>query len=112
MLRKYLLPLALALLFALGQQGAMLHEISHVADYSPAGLSADLATKSNQQDKAPHSQVCDKCLGYSQLAGTIPGSPLVLPVSPTGFLLFTHPSTSHPTLTLTSYSARAPPQQA
>ena len=112
MLRKYFFSFALAFLFALGQQGALLHEISHVADYSPAGLSADLATKSNQQDKAPHSPVCDKCLGYAQLAGTMASSPLVLPVSPTGFLQFTHDSTSHHSLTLTSYSARAPPQQA
>ena len=108
MLRKYFFSFALAFLFALGQQGALLHEISHVADYSPA----DLATKSNQQDKAPHSPVCDKCLGYAQLAGTLASSPLVLPVSPTGFLHFTHDSTSHHSFTLTSYSARAPPLHA
>jgi len=109
MLRKYFFSFALAFLFALGQQGALVHEISHVADYSPGGLSADLATKSNQQDKAPHSPVCDKCLGYAQLAGTMASSPLVLPVSPTGFLQFSHDSTSHHSLSPTSYSARAPP---
>jgi len=105
MLRKFLFPLALALLFALGQQGALLHEISHVADYAPAGLTS----KSNQQDKAPHSPVCEKCLGYAQLAGTMASSQFVLPVSQAAFALFAHDSASHYSLTFTSYSARAPP---
>ena len=52
MLRRYLLSFCLVLLFALGQHGAAVHEISHLADLAPT---------SQQQDKAPHSPVCDKC---------------------------------------------------
>ena len=59
MLRRYLLSFCLVLLFALGQHGAAVHEISHLADLAPT---------SQQQDKAPHSPVCDKCLSYGKLS--------------------------------------------
>ncbi|HEX5538154.1 MAG TPA: hypothetical protein VFX01_00070 [Methylophilaceae bacterium] len=63
MFRRLTLSFALILLFAFGQQGAAVHEISHYANLVPG---------SQQQDKAPHgSSVCDKCLVYGSLASAI-----------------------------------------
>lgn len=103
MLRRLILSFALALLFGLGQQGAAVHEISHYADLAPL---------SQQQDKAPHSGVCDKCLSYGELANAVSTgyfSPVILAA---GFETFVYSSGSHLSPVPPSYSARAPPQLA
>ena len=102
MLRRLILSFALALLFVLGQQGAAVHEISHYADLVPA---------TQQHDKAPHSPVCDKCLSYGELANALGVSYFTPPISTAGFEPPAYSSTNHLSLTLLSYSARAPPQR-
>jgi len=102
MLRRFILSFALAVLFALGQQGAAMHEISHYADLAP----------SSQQDKAPHSPVCDQCLSYGKVVsalGVAYFAPLVLT---TGFEPQFYRLNQHHSPSLAAYAARAPPQLA
>ncbi|MFA6178004.1 MAG: hypothetical protein WC696_00145 [Candidatus Methylopumilus sp.] len=102
MLRRLILSFSLIFLFALGQQGAVLHEISHYADINPS---------SQQQDKAPHSSVCDKCLSYGELASALSVSYFAPPILTAGYELTAFSSSNHPSNTLLSYLARAPPLQ-
>lgn len=101
MLRRLILTFALALLFGLGQQGVIVHEISHYADLVP---------QSQKQDKAPHSPVCEQCLSHSALANALDTGELslVLLNSVHEAILQANAST-HSNLPLHAYSARAPP---
>jgi hypothetical protein len=103
MLRRLILTFALALVFGLGQMGAIVHEISHYADLSPA---------SQKQNQAPHSPVCDQCLSYSNLANALSVSYFTPPTPAVAFEAIVFNANSHQSPTLTSYSARAPPQLA
>ncbi|MEO8417962.1 MAG: hypothetical protein ABI475_04470 [Methylophilaceae bacterium] len=100
MLRRVILTFALALLFALGQQGAMVHEISHYADLAPL---------SQQQDKAPHSPVCDKCLVYGELAHALSVSHFTPLLPATAYEHVQYTAAQQFDLPLYAYSARAPP---
>jgi hypothetical protein len=100
MLRRLILTFALALLFGLGQQGAIVHEISHYADLAPL---------SQNQDQAPHSGTCDLCLSFSGLANALGASHAFLASPATGFIPALFTSNSHDSLTSSYYSARAPP---
>jgi len=100
MLRRLILTFALAFMFGLGQQGAAVHEISHYADVNPS---------SQQQDKAPHSPLCEKCLSYSGMASALGASHYTPPTLASSFELFTYHSSNHHSPTLAAYSARAPP---
>lgn len=100
MLRRFILSISLIVLFAMGQQGAVLHEISHYADINPT---------SQQQDKAPHSPLCDKCLSYGELASALGVHYFVPPVIAASYELSAFSSSHHPSQTLLSYLARAPP---
>ncbi len=103
MLRRLILTFALTLVFGLGQMGATVHEISHYADLNPA---------SQKQDQAPHSPVCDQCLSYSNLANALGVSCFTPPALTAGFEPALFSTSSHDSLILTPYSARAPPQLA
>ena len=100
MLRRLIFIFTLALLFGLGQQGAVVHEISHYADLSPL---------SQQQDKSSHTSVCDKCVVYGELASAL-GVAYFAPVLLAGTFDTTqyHAGTQHNS-PLYAYSARAPP---
>jgi hypothetical protein len=99
MLRRLILTFALALLFGLGQQAAIEHEISHYSDLAPL---------SQKQDKAPH--ICEKCLSYSGLANAIGGSSFTTDLLTTSFEPALISAQSHDSLTLSHYYARAPPR--
>jgi hypothetical protein len=100
MLRRLILSFALAVLFAFGQQGAAVHEISHYADLAPS---------QQQQDKAPHTSACDQCLSYGKLANAL-GLTSFQPLVITGdFALHAIEHASHQSLTQLHYAARAPP---
>lgn len=103
MLRRLILSLALTVLFALGQQGAAVHEISHYADLLPTH---------QQQDKAPHGAVCDQCLSYGKLASAVGVSSFVPPASIAQFALHAPLSASDASQTFLPYAARAPPRLA
>ncbi|HQR50455.1 MAG TPA: hypothetical protein PKW44_02315 [Methylophilaceae bacterium] len=103
MMRRIFLVFTLALLFGLGQQGAAVHAVSHLADWQQS---------QQQPDKGQHKSTCDKCVAYAQLGGAV-GSQHVLLLAPehsyhrhTPRAVHAGFSSSHP------YSARAPPSLA
>lgn len=97
MIRRLFLTLTLALLFGLGQQGALLHAIEHVAE------------QQSQQEKHVGGNVCDKCMVYAELAGAIPSTGIFAPAVTTGTASFTLPHVAAAAATLLPYAARAPP---
>jgi hypothetical protein len=70
--------LALALVFAIGQQAVLLHDLSHAFE----------RVRTDSQDQQPHSDHCDKCSAFAQLAGAAPAFvsvvalPAAAPVAP------------------------------
>lgn len=101
MLRRLFLILTLSLLFGLGQQGAAVHALSHVADWQ--------GTPQQEDKSTPHNQVCDKCLTYAELAGAVgTGSPF-LPAADVRHVLVDHRRYAAASFALPAYSARAPP---
>ena len=100
MLRRLILSFALAILFALGQQGAAMHEISHYADLAPT---------QQQQDKAPHGGTCDQCLSYGKLVSAVAVPSFLPPVMTGHFVQHSGGGDSHAQHTALPYAARAPP---
>lgn len=100
MLHRLILSFAFALLFAMGQQGAIVHEISHFAHLAP---------QSQQQDKAPHSAVCDKCLSYAGLGAALAADNYSLPVLATVLAPASQQGAQPPHPAQHYYAARAPP---
>ncbi len=100
MLRRLFLTLTLALLFGLGQQGALVHAVGHLAD---------LQQHDRQQDKSHHNSVCDKCVVYAELGSAVGSASFDLPTassSPVSILTCTLRSRS---ILHQPYTARAPP---
>ena len=104
MLRRYLLSFSLVLLFALGQHGAAVHEISHLADLAP--------TSQQQQDKAPHSPVCDKCLSYGKLSAGLNVDYFAPPLLAADFAFDSCAVIGRACSAPSAYRARAPPRLA
>lgn len=101
MLRRFFLTLSLILLFGLGQQGAAVHALSHVADWQGAPQQEDKGT--------PHNPVCDKCLAYAELAGAVGAGSPFLPAADVRHVLVDHHRYAAESFALHAYSARAPP---
>jgi hypothetical protein len=99
MLRRLILTLTLAFLFGLGQQGVLVHPLSHLDD---------LASSSQQQDKSAHS-VCDECLSHSVLAFVLDVAPFQAFAAQSGFEPHIHLAALPASHTPLSYQARAPP---
>jgi hypothetical protein len=98
MLRRMFLILTLALLFGLGQQGTIMHAVSHLAD-----------VQEQQQDKK-HNAPCEQCVTYAKLANAVPSKTAgVLPQIPTLCALPTETVHAANPLHLYAYPARAPP---
>jgi len=94
--------LAFLLLFA--QQGAMLHAVSHLPGPAPA---------QSQPDKhLPHSQACDKCVVYAQLAGGVAATPLLVYGQHAAIVQATLLPASHFSSLFHAYFSRAPPSLA
>lgn len=62
MLRRYFIYFIFALLFALTQQAAVTHEISHISDTEQSP---------QKQDKTTHLSFCEKCMSFGGLANGI-----------------------------------------
>jgi hypothetical protein len=92
--------LAFLLLFA--QQGAMLHALSHVPGPTP--------TQSQPDKQLPHSQACDKCVVYGQLAGSVAAAPLVIFEQQAAVALVAVLVATYFPLFFRAYSSRAPPR--
>lgn len=100
MIRRLFLTLALALLFGFGQQGAVTHAFSHLADAQQ---------HDRQQDKSHHSSTCDKCVVYAELGSAIGSTPFALSAIPRTFQPHPAPALRSRSVLYRPYSARAPP---
>lgn len=100
MLRRLLLIFSLISMFGLGQQGAAVHAISHLADEQ----------NQSQQDKKDHRlSFCDKCVVYAALDSAADSSTIAFDPQTalqTHFIAVDKPRTSRH---LHHYAARAPP---
>jgi hypothetical protein len=103
MLRRLIPTLALALMFGLSQQGAVLHELSHLDDINPSSQHQD------KDGKAPHSHFCEKCVSFSALTGAIGVHYIAPPLLANSFDSCGYSSSNYSGLTFLSYAARAPP---
>ena len=98
MLRRIFLALTLALLFGLGQQGAAMHAVTHLAD-----------AQEQQPDKQHNSSTCEQCVAYAKLTGAAPAAVFFLPAIPAHPVFAESPSVAANTLHRLAYTARAPP---
>ena len=64
-MRKLLLSLLLPFVFLLSQQGAVMHEISHLSELTAAGAASGRGSPSHQ----PGDLQCEACLAFAHLAG-------------------------------------------
>lgn len=100
MAHKTLFALILALLLGLGQQGALLHELSHLERLDPT---------SQQQPASPHTSSCDQCLSFSHFAHAIGASFIALPQLAASHWTAPRSATSWLQRHSPLYAARAPP---
>lgn len=96
MFSRLFLTLSLVLLFALGQQGAAMHAVTHLA--------AD-----QQQDKSGHGTVCDQCVTYAKLGHALQGKPYAPPVVEQRHVAPPQAAVVAITVHSAFYAARAPP---
>lgn len=102
MLHKFLASLSLIFMFAFAQTGAVLHEISHYSD---------ITTPLKEQDKAPHSPICDKCISYGELGHALDSSFATPSVVVAVQALFVSQFYTYAQPLRRAYAARAPPSQ-
>ena len=65
-MRKLLLSLLLPFVFLLSQQGAVMHEISHLAEFTSGGTHGPGST-----GHPPGDLQCEACLAFAHLAGAV-----------------------------------------
>lgn len=99
MLRRMILVLTLALLFGTGQQGALMHAVTHLAD----------AQEQQQQDKKHSTSACEQCVAYAKLAGAVPSTAFAIPAAPATYIAASQPLLNAQSIAYRAYSARAPP---
>jgi hypothetical protein len=100
MLRRHFVYFIFALLFALTQQAAVTHEISHIKDSHQT---------SQKQDKTTHSSFCEKCMSYGDIANSIASKHFSIVILAFNFNLNSTISHLHSSRTFAVYAARAPP---
>jgi hypothetical protein len=99
MLHKWIIHIALVLLFAFTQIGAATHEISHFSN----------ATQQTQPDQHTSTDQCSQCLAYAQSAAGTLVHAFIVPLLEATFQLSTATAPSFSSATPAHYSARAPP---
>jgi hypothetical protein len=104
MFKRLSIHIALVLLFAFAQVGAVTHEISHIED----GIKHSQQAPS-KQDQSTHSEQCEQCISFSKIAGGLVTQSFIVPTLQASFIACTTLSTTSSTQTHTAYAARAPP---
>jgi hypothetical protein len=97
--RRSLLRLLLVLALIAGQQGALVHAVSHLAS----------ASANQTEPGLPHSKVCGECLTSSHFAAALPSGGVVLPDATGVFLRPAQSGTHHLPIAALGFRARAPP---
>ena len=89
----------IALALVVGQQAAALHDLGHAVKriHAPA------------QEQYPGSDTCDKCFGFSQLAGSMPGATSAFFTLDAGFLYSSFFPAPAPSRTVVVTRNRGPP---
>ena len=100
MLRRYSIYFIFALLFALTQQAAVTHEISHIADTQQS---------SKKQEKTTHLNFCEKCMSYGSLTNGITAKHFNITLDVFSFTLNSSTTHQHSITKPSVYAARAPP---
>ncbi|PKO47227.1 MAG: hypothetical protein CVU29_03465 [Betaproteobacteria bacterium HGW-Betaproteobacteria-22] len=101
MLQRFVIHIALVLLFAFTQMGVATHEIRHVTE----------GAKHGQQDQHNIAEKCEQCLNYAKVANGLTLSAFVIP-SPCANIALAHQKHVETcSQAITAYSARAPPQK-
>jgi hypothetical protein len=103
MLRRYFIFLSFVLLFALTQQAAVTHEISHISDAQQS---------SQKQEKSSHTNFCEKCLSFSDLSNLLTSPHFSAALALLSFDLTIFSSLQTHSSSSAVYSARAPPLHA
>jgi len=101
MVRHWLLIVSFAFLFGLGQQGVVLHAISHFAD--------ETQSESKQGKKSHHSSFCDKCMVYAALGSAAQVDVPVLVLVEAGSIMIAGDTRHFRSVQKLTYQARAPP---
>ncbi len=98
-LHRTLWRLALAALLVFGQQGAVLHELSHGMEDARANHGG-----------VPHPEVCEKCVAFAGFAGSLSPAIVVVPVlTPANRAIDQWAATAHDAPIARAYQSRAPP---
>ena len=105
MLQRYIIHIALIILFAFTQMGVATHEISHLTD----------ASQHSQQDpksqsKQAAAEQCSQCISYAKVASGLQLSTFDIPVINASQTAFASHFFSFESTFTSVYAARAPPQ--
>jgi hypothetical protein len=101
MLRRLILIVSLITAFGLGQQGAAVHAISHLADAQG---------ESQQHKHAPLSHACEKCVVYAQLGSAVGVEYALLVLADQQQQITIEYGVHRASHHSSQYAARAPPQ--
>jgi hypothetical protein len=99
MFNRLILILSLVFLFGFGQQAAVVHAVSHLADVQ----------ESSPHKQLPHSQSCEKCVVYAQLGSTIDVEHVLLLLNGEHQKMFLERGVHRALQHNSQYAARAPP---
>lgn len=100
MICRYFIYFTFALLFALTQQAAVTHEISHISD---------VQQNTQKQDKTTHLSFCEKCVSFGELANSITCKSFAIELSAFNCAQIAQLILQDFSNTYAVYSARAPP---
>jgi hypothetical protein len=98
-LRRWALHIVLALTLVIGQQGAALHELSHLLPEAPA----------KEHKHAPNGGACEKCVAYAKFASALPAAGVAPSAQTLDLPPAEVPTQSPVSRLLLSYPARGPP---
>ena len=89
----------IALALVVGQQAAALHDLGHAVKRIQAPV----------HDQYPGSDTCEKCFGFSQLSGSLPGASSVFVAQDDAHLYSSFVATPAPSRTALVTRNRGPP---
>ncbi len=104
-MRRLRLALALPVLVLFAQQGALLHELTHVY-YSAHALGSQL----RQDEQLPDDGACPTCQAFAQIAHPAVGSAVIVALPPAAYLPNPDPSYRMADADAPNPRSRGPPQ--
>ncbi len=99
MLKRFIIHLSLAMLFALTQMGVATHEISHLNDLN----------QHSQQDKNVPNHQCEQCIAHADLSNGLASQTYDFAIVQSESIAIISETGHFANSQLQNYSARAPP---